>query len=155
MELGLFTGPRVIPSPQPTFCHPSLRLAVVWSLNSFFNTVFIYFLGCAGSSWLHGFFSSCSRAGATLWMRCVASSRLWLPLTASTVAGALGLHQLWLVGAGAAAPRLWSTGLVVAAHGLSCPVVCGIFPNQGSNPCLLHWLSGFSSTEPPGETLES
>ena len=24
-------------------------------------------------------------------------------------------------------------------HGLSCPVACGIFPEQGSNPCLLDW----------------
>ena len=25
------------------------------------------------------------------------------------------------------------------AHGLSCSMACGIFPDQGSNPCLLHW----------------
>ena len=25
------------------------------------------------------------------------------------------------------------------AHGLSCPAACGIFPDQGSNPCPLHW----------------
>ena len=25
------------------------------------------------------------------------------------------------------------------AHGPSCSVACGIFPDQGSNPCLLHW----------------
>ena len=24
-------------------------------------------------------------------------------------------------------------------HGLSCSVACGIFPDQGLNPCLLHW----------------
>ena len=24
-------------------------------------------------------------------------------------------------------------------HGLSCSMACGIFPDQGSNPCLLHW----------------
>ena len=24
-------------------------------------------------------------------------------------------------------------------HGLSCSQACGIFPAQGSNPCLLHW----------------
>ena len=27
----------------------------------------------------------------------------------------------------------------VVAHGLSCPVYCGIFPDQGLNPSLLHW----------------
>ena len=39
---------------------------------------------------------------------------------------------------------LWSTdsrrtGSVVVAHGSSCSAVCGIFPDQGSNPCPLHW----------------
>ena len=31
------------------------------------------------------------------------------------------------------------TGSVVVAHGLSCSAACGIFPDQGSNPCTLHW----------------
>ena len=35
--------------------------------------------------------------------------------------------------------RLSSTGSVMAAHWLSCPMACGIFPDQGSNPCPLHW----------------
>ena len=30
------------------------------------------------------------------------------------------------------------TGSVVTAHRLSCSEVRGIFPDQGSNPCLLH-----------------
>ena len=39
---------------------------------------------------------------------------------------------------------LWSTGSrrassVVVAHGPSCSVACGIFPDQGLNPCPLHW----------------
>ena len=39
---------------------------------------------------------------------------------------------------------LWSTGSrragsVVVAHRPSCSVACGIFPDQGSNPCPLHW----------------
>ena len=29
-------------------------------------------------------------------------------------------------------------GSVVAAHGLSCSTACGIFPDRGSNLCLLH-----------------
>ena len=28
---------------------------------------------------------------------------------------------------------------VIVAHGPSCSVACGIFPDQGSNPCPLHW----------------
>ena len=39
---------------------------------------------------------------------------------------------------------LWSTGSrragsVIVAHGPSCFAACGIFPDQGSNPCPLHW----------------
>ena len=39
---------------------------------------------------------------------------------------------------------LWSTssrraGSVVVAHGPSCSVACGIFPDQGPNLCLLQW----------------
>ena len=30
-------------------------------------------------------------------------------------------------------------GSVIVAHGLSCSVACGILPDQGSNPCPLHW----------------
>ena len=31
------------------------------------------------------------------------------------------------------------SGSVAVAHGPSCLVACGILPNQGSNPCPLHW----------------
>ena len=30
-------------------------------------------------------------------------------------------------------------GSVVVAHGPSCSATCGIFPDQGSNPCPLYW----------------
>ena len=30
-------------------------------------------------------------------------------------------------------------GSVVVAHGPSCSAACGIFPDQGSNPCPLPW----------------
>ena len=30
-------------------------------------------------------------------------------------------------------------GSVVVAHGPNCSVACGIFPDQGSNLCPLHW----------------
>ena len=35
------------------------------------------------------------------------------------------------------APKL--TGSVAVAHRLSCRVACGIFSDQGLNPCPLHW----------------
>ena len=31
------------------------------------------------------------------------------------------------------------TGSVIVAHRPSCSAACGIFPDQGSNPCPLHW----------------
>ena len=34
-------------------------------------------------------------------------------------------------------------GSVIVAHGLSCSAACGIFPDQGSNPCALHWQADF------------
>ena len=30
-------------------------------------------------------------------------------------------------------------GSVIVAHGPSCSAACGIFPDQGSNPCPLYW----------------
>ena len=35
--------------------------------------------------------------------------------------------------------RLYSEGSVVVVHGLSCSAARGIFLDQGSNPCPLHW----------------
>ena len=34
---------------------------------------------------------------------------------------------------------LWRTGLIVVLHRLSCSKTNGNFPDQGSNPYLLHW----------------
>ena len=30
-------------------------------------------------------------------------------------------------------------GSIIVARGPSCSAACGIFPDQGSNPCSLHW----------------
>ena len=30
-------------------------------------------------------------------------------------------------------------GSAIVAHGPSCSAACGIFPDQGLNPCPLHW----------------
>ena len=56
-------------------------------------------------------------------------------------------HRLWDAWTSAAAARglsscgswLWSAGFIVVSYGLSCSAICGIFPDQGSNLCLLHW----------------
>ena len=43
---------------------------------------------------------------------------------------------------------LWSTASIVVGHGLICFVACGIFPNQGSNRCLLHCQAFFTAELP-------
>ena len=66
-----------------------------------------------------------------------------------TCAGSAGVSLVavqWLlivVASLLAAPRLWGTGAVAVVHGLSCPVACGIFLDQESNSCLLHWQADF------------
>ena len=63
----------------------------------------------------------------------------------SLVAASGGHSSSWCVGLSLSWPLLlWSTssrrsGSVVVAHGPSCSTACGIFPDQGSNPCPLHW----------------
>ena len=59
-------------------------------------------------------------------------------------------------------------GSVIVAHGPSCSAACGVFPDQGSNPCPLHWQAdsqplrhqgspagGFLTSVPPGKSLAS
>ena len=54
-------------------------------------------------------------------------------------------------GLGSCSPGLKSAGSVALAHGLSCSEACGIFPDQGSNPCLSALAGRFFATEPPGK----
>ena len=44
-------------------------------------------------------------------------------------------------------------GSVVAAHGPSCSVACGIFPDQGLNPCPLHWQADSQPLRHQGSPL--
>ena len=50
---------------------------------------------------------------------------------------AQGLRYLWHTCSVVAVPGLSSTGSIVVAHGFSHFFICGIFPDQGSNPCPL------------------
>ena len=50
------------------------------------------------------------------------------------------------------------TGSVVVAYGPSCSVACGIFPDQGSNPCPLCWQADSQPLHhqgSPGQFLRS
>ena len=62
----------------------------------------------------------------------------------SLVAASGGHSSSRCMGLSLSRPLLWSTGSrragsVVVAHGPSCSAACGILPDQGSNPCPLHW----------------
>ena len=79
------------------------------------------------------------------------SCREWGPLSAFSAPASHGSGfrgwEAWPLGAwasvvvvrGCRSCGLWSTASVVVVQGFSCSVVCGIFPNQGLNPCPLHW----------------
>ena len=51
----------------------------------------------------------------------------------------VGAHRLHSTGSVVVAWGLWAEGSVVVARRLSCLTTCGIFPDQGSNLCPLHW----------------
>ena len=63
----------------------------------------------------------------------------------SLVAASGGHSSSWCTGLSLSRPLLLRStgsrraGSVIVAHGPSCSVACGIFPDQGSNPCPLHW----------------
>ena len=44
-------------------------------------------------------------------------------------------------------------GSVVVAHGPTCSAACGIFPDQGSNPCPLHWQADSQPLRHQGSPL--
>ena len=45
-------------------------------------------------------------------------------------------------------------GSVVVAHGPSCSAACGILPDQGSNPCPLHWQADSQPLRHQGSPLQ-
>ena len=63
----------------------------------------------------------------------------------SLVVASGGHSSSWCAGLSLSWPLLLRStgsrraGSVVVAHGPSCSVACGIFPDRGSNPCPLHW----------------
>ena len=84
----------------------------------FFFKLFIYFWLCWVFVSVRGF-SVVAASGGHSSSQCMGLSLLWPLLLRST-----GSRR---------------AGSVVVAHGPSCSAACGIFPDQGSNPCPLHW----------------
>ena len=59
-------------------------------------------------------------------------------------------QQLWHTSSVVVACRLQSMGLLVVVPGLSCSTACGIFLDQGLNPCPLHWQTDFKLLDHQG-----
>ena len=100
-----------------------------------FTIIFKHFLKCIylaalGLCCCVGVFCSCSEQDYS-----------WLPHMGFSLQRLL---LLWSTGPGTqasvvAAHGLQSSGSVVVTHSLSCSMAHGIFPDQGLNPCPLHW----------------
>ena len=87
-------------------------------LINLFILFYLFLFGCVGSSLLHAVFLQLRRAGATLCCDARASH------------------------CGGFSCGAWALGVqasVVVAHGPSCSAACGIFLDQGSNPCPRPW----------------
>ena len=59
-----------------------------------------------------------------------------LCLLSLVAASRRGVHTTLLV---VVCGLLIAVASVAVAHGLSCSGACAIFPDQGWNPCPLHW----------------
>ena len=81
--------------------------------------IYLFIYGCVGSSFLVRGLSLVVASGGHSSSRCAGLSLSWPLLLQST-----GSRR---------------AGSAIVAHGPSCSVACGIFPDQGSNPCPLHW----------------
>ena len=87
-----------------------------WFLFFFFYLfIYLFIYGCVGSSFL----CEVAASGGHSSSRCTGPSLSRPLLLRST-----GSRR---------------AGSVVVAHGPSCSAACEIFPDQGSNPCPLHW----------------
>ena len=77
----------------------------------------------------------------------------------SLVAASGGHSSSWCAGLSLSRPLLLRStgsrraGSVVVAHGPSCSAACGIFPDQGSNPCPLHWQADSQPLRHQGRTI--
>ena len=89
--------------------------------------MYSFVFGCAGSLLLR---ASCSLVAAS-----GGYSLLWY--TGFSPQQLLSLQSMQA--SVLVAPGLQSTGSVVVVHRLSCSMTGGIFVDQGSNLCLLHW----------------
>ena len=102
---------------------------------TFKNCIYVFF-GCTGALFLHRLFSSCGQKGYSLLI--------------VVVHGILISRSTWSTGSRVQTLWLRHMGPAVVVNGLSCSEACGIFPDQGLNPCPLHWQGHSSPTSHQG-----
>ena len=77
----------------------------------------------------------------------------------SLVVASWGHSSSWCAGLSLSRPLLLRStgsrraGSVVVAHRPSCSAACGIFPDQGLNPCSLHWQADSQPLRHQGSPL--
>ena len=103
--------------------------------------MFIYFWPCRVFTVACGLFSSCGEQGSSL-----AAVHQLLTAVASLLGKHMGFRKCNFL---AAACMGFSSGV----QGLSCSIACGIFPDQGSNPCHLHWQADSQPLDDQGSPL--
>ena len=139
-------GLRMLSSRENSicFCWISGGINNMGPFNFFNINLFIYFWLC----WV--FFAACrlslvAESGGYSLLRCTGFSLRWLLLLQSTGSRHVGFSSCssW-----ALERRLSSCGAWA-----SCSAACGIFPDQGSNPCPLALAGRFLTTVPPGKSL--
>ena len=106
--------------------------------SNFFEVFLKIIFGYAGSSLLCGLFCFCDQWGP---LSSCSGRAFHCGGVSCGGAQALGAWATGVAPHGLSRCGSWilDTGSVVVARGLSCSAACGIFPDQGLNPCLLHW----------------
>ena len=104
-----------------------------------FIYLFIYFIGCVGSSIAVCWLSLVAASGGYSSLRCEGFSSQWLLLLWSTGSRHTSFSSCGTRASVVVVHGLKSAGSVVVAHGLSYSAACGILLDQGSTPCPLHW----------------
>ena len=123
-------------SQSPT---PQGQLLFFFLIYLFIYLLLLFFLAALGLHCCARGFSNCGERGLPF----IAVCGLLIAvdsLAAEHGLQAHGLQQLWHESSAVVARGLQSAGSIVVAHRLiSCSSACGIFPDEGSNPCPLHW----------------
>ena len=114
----------------------------------FLKNISVYF-------WLHWVFAAVHSlslavaSGSLLLLLCLDFLLRWLLLLQGMGSRCLGSSSC-STGSVVVAHRLWSAGLVVLAHALSCSLPCVFFPDQGLNSLVSPPLAGrLLTTRPP------